>query len=230
MNISGDIRIRAGYAAALILFVLLIIPHDLQAEDSPVFELFLYQNQLTAAFDLQSVLDSARFRSTKESYPLRLKFRVELKKSQSLWFDHIVDEKQAALEIEYQSFGSRYNLRLLPFDGKPFDNTYLTRNDILEALNERLLLSFGQVDNLNRTARYYLRLEIELKRLSAKDIQDASRWYRGLENDTSHGSGQDFPVQILDNLLNISGFGAEKLVFQSPPFRVSDLKIVKSQN
>ena len=195
-------------------------------------DIFIYEDQVTLAPDLSALFDQELLREFEAGYPLYMSFTVDLQKSIPLWFDQTIITHTSTLMLEHQKFGDRFNLKLLTYDSTICTFTHRNIKDIVDQINEKLILAVAPVDRLNPDDKLQLRFTLKLRHLSARDISRAGNWYRGKNPQVidSNSKGEDLPIYLFDQILNISGLGPRKIESHSELFNIRSLRTVKPQN
>jgi hypothetical protein len=133
------------------------------------------------------------------------------------------------MKIEYQSFGTRFSLRLAGFGGIGHEKNYKNIKLLVEDLNDLLILHAEKINALDPNDKFYFCFKLELRGLTEHEISRASDWYRGKKPsaDDTLEKGDDLPKTIFKQLLNLSGLGPAKFEFKSFIFQTKRLKIVR---
>ena len=212
------------------IFILLINTAD--GKNLIAHDIFIYNNQLTTAFDFSELFDQTFLDEFEAGYPLYLKFTVNLHKSVPLWFDPTLKSYSASLMLEHEKFGDRYKLKIFNYNSTVYEFTHQDIGEIIDHINDRMILAVAQTAGLNAGDKMYLRFILKLRRLTAKDISRASDWYRGKSTPAKDSGfkGEELPIHIFDQILNISGLGPRKIEIQSQLFNLNQLKTVQPQN
>jgi hypothetical protein len=212
------------------LVVIFALPTLIYSSDLKIdYDIFIFNDCLTVDFDLSPVFSQERVKSIKTGYPLYIRFRVQLKKHLSLWFDPQIEEYECLMKIEYQSFGTRFQLGLAAFGGIAHEKNYKNIKRLLEDLNDLMIMRSKKINSLDPNDNFYFCFKLELRSLTEREISRASDWYRGKKRsaDDTLEKGDDLPKTIFKQLLNLSGLGPAKYEFKSFIFRTKELKIVR---
>ena len=220
------------YRLVISLCVILLFAQTVAGKNFISHDIFIYENQVTLAPDISAVFDRDLLREFEAGYPLYLSFTVDLQKSVPLWFDQTINTHTASLMLVHQKFGDRFNLKLFGYDSTIYTVTLHDIDDIVDQINEKLILAVAPIDRLNSEDKLYLRFTLKLRHLSARDISRASDWYRGKnpEVSDSNSNGEDLPIYLFDQILNISGLGPRKIESHSRLFNLGTLRTVQPQN
>lgn len=213
----------------LVTILSLILVAPLMAGNQIIeHDIFIFENQLTVDFDFENLFDQNLLTEIKYGYPLHIKLTVSQQIPVQLWFDKTELSKSANISLEYQKFGSRYSLNLKNFSGETSQQLCRDIQIVIEEINEQLILQLGTLDRFNLNQKYYFSFKLELRRLTAREINRASDWYQGKPNQPPDSSQahDNLPEYLFDQLLNVSGLGPRKFDFDSQVFKIKHLKAV----
>jgi hypothetical protein len=212
----------------VILFLFNVNPLCADDLERIYYDIFNYDQHVTVDLDFSPVFDSALVKSLKQGFPVHIELVIELKKSYPFWFDPTLSKHQVSVHVEYKSFGSRFNLNMIGFEGQEFEKDFKHITQLLEELNELLILKSKSIKDLNLQDNYYLSFELELRRLTLVEIKQAGQWYLGHEDTVERNSddSKNFPEQAFGQILDMAGMGPSRLKFSSYNFKPVRLKII----
>jgi hypothetical protein len=202
----------------------------LQAETQPFeYDIFIYNDRLTVDFNFKQMFSDEIVESIKEGFPLHIDLEVILKKSKSLWFDPAFKRYDCHATIEFKAFGARYSIFVRNFQGDALNESFKNIDELKVRLNEALLLVCDEVRDYDPGDNLYFEFNLELRRLTAREITNAGNWYSGtIRDDTGSGKkSPKFQQKIFEQLVDITGMGPEKHHFSGFIFKVIDLKEVR---
>jgi len=200
------------------------------AEDIDIgYDIFIFDNRLTVDFDFSSLFSEQRISSIKAGYPLYIRFRVQLKRHLSLWFDPELRKHECLLKAEYQGFGSRFHLDFFGFNGQVRKESFRGASGLLDRLNDLMILQSAKIDALDPDDNLYFCFNLELRSITTKEISQARNWYRGKQSggDSAGEEDKGLPKQLFEQLLNLAGLGPTKYQLASYIFRITQLKTVR---
>ncbi len=215
---------------AVIICLFLSSAGQLHADNAPFdYDIFIYDNRLTVDINCDRLLSEEMVESIKDGLPLHIDLTVTLKRSYSLWFDPALEKHSCSVTIDYKPFGSRFHLAIRSFEDRVINKSYKNINDLQAVLNESLLLICGHRENYNSGDNLYFDFNLELRRLTAEEIESASDWYSGeIKNESDSGQkSSKFQQKIFEQLVDITGMGPIKHHFSGFIFKLVDLKEVR---
>ncbi len=219
----------AGTTAAILAILFLLSAAVYAGDNSLDYDIFIFDGRLTADFDFSGLFNPDLLSSIKKGFPLHIDFVSELKKSIPVWFDPTLDNYRSYINIEYKSFGARFEMNVLDFAGELHQQTFKLFENLISGLNEILILECDSIRNYKPDDNLYFNYKIEIRRLTADEIAHAGDWYRGKTSaggDTSQKSPKN-NENIFDQLLDITGMGPAKYHFSSYIFKPAELKEVR---
>ncbi|MBD3219574.1 MAG: DUF4390 domain-containing protein [candidate division Zixibacteria bacterium] len=213
---------------AVMICISLSTAGKLYADNAPFeYDIFIYDNRLTADINCDRLFSEEMVESIKEGLPLHIDLMVTLKKSHSLWFDPALEKHNCSATIEYKPFGARFHLIIRSFEDSVINKSYKNIDDLQAILNESLLLVCGDRKNYNSEDNLYFDFNLELRRLTAQEIENASDWYSGeIESDSGQKSS-NFQQKIFEQLVDITGMGPVRHQFSGFIFKLIELKEVR---
>jgi len=221
--------ISAGYPAVILAVLILFCAATHAADITLDYDIFIFQNRLATDFNYSVLFNPELVAGIKKGFPLHIDFIVELKKSLPFWFDQALSRHRAFINIEYQSFGARFRMDILDFEGMLHQQVFKEISNMTSSLNEILVLECDSIGEYNADDNLYFDFLIRIRRLTADEISHAGDWYRGKtpgEKDTSPPTPGKHE-NIFDQVLNMTGLGPAKYHYSSYIFKPSALKEVR---
>jgi hypothetical protein len=216
------------HLCAVIICLLLSPAGQLHADNAPFeYDIFIYDNQLTVDINCDRLFSKEMVESIKEGLPLHIDLTVTLKKSYSLWFDPTLEKHNCNAVIEYKPFGARFHLIMRSFEDSIISKSYKNIDGLKAILNESLLLVCGDRNNYKSKDNLYFDFNLELRRLTAQEIESASDWYSGETDSDSGQKSSKFQQQIFEQLVDITGMGPVRHQISGFIFKLVELKEVR---
>jgi hypothetical protein len=166
---------------------------------------------------------SPRVRSSLErGMPATVRLSVELWRVRPGWFDHFVRAEHAEVRVARDAWSDEFQLERV---GGP-SVTLLDLDEAELEIERPTRVRLVTVSSMESGVRYYVIARVEVKPLTAEDIEEVEGWLSGEAKRAGKpgpGSIARLPSYMVGVLANLSGLGDEVATFRSGSFTREDL-------
>ena len=209
----------AGIALAVLIAVLPTPARAVEIRDVRVVRL---GDDASIALRTTSVLSPRVRGSLERGMPATVRLSFELWRVRPGWFDHLVHAQRAEIRIARDAWSDEFQLERV---GRPA----VTLLDLDEAeleIERPTRVRLVTVSSMESGVRYYVIARVEVKPLTAEDIEEVEGWLSGEAKRAGKpgpGSIARLPSYMVGVLANLSGLGDEVATFRGGSFTREDL-------
>ncbi len=209
----------AGLALAALIAVLPAPARAVEIRDVRVVRL---GDDAGIALRTTSVLSPRVRGSLERGMPATVRLSIELWRVRPGWFDQLVQAERAEVRIARDAWSDDFRLERV---GYPVV-TLLDLDEAERELERPTRARLAPVSTMEWQARHYVIARVEVKPLSAEDIEEVEGWLSGEARRAGKpgpGSIARLPSYMVGVLANLSGLGDETATFRSGTFTREDL-------
>ena len=194
----------------------------------PKIAIFNYSDSLAIEIDCSDLFTERRTELLRHGYPLSFVLEVSLFRDDRLWLDSRIAKTSARFRVVYQKWDNKIALELSDFSGTRTFEEFITLDEIMLELEERLFMSFGEVSTFEDSHDYYFEIEVLYRNLTFDDVKSADRWLKNGNSmdstDFDRSGGISISEEVLGFLWNLAGLKAEKEKSKTEKFRPPQLR------
>jgi hypothetical protein len=221
------LRIDRRIAALGICLCIALLASDAEA-GMPKIAIFNYSDSLAIEIDCSDLFTERRTELLRHGYPLSFVLEVSLFRDDRLWLDSRIAKTSARFRVVYQKWDNKIALELSDFSGTRTFEEFITLDEIMLELEERLFMSFGEVSTFEDSHDYYFEIEVLYRNLTFDDVKSADRWLKNGNSmdstDFDRSGGISISEEVLGFLWNLAGLKAEKEKSKTEKFRPPQLR------
>lgn len=163
------------------------------------------------------LLQDSRWREAlQNSFPLRMRFRVEIWRVRTDWFDALERSFEWETLIQFEPLTDEYSKTLI-FGGLPRGVSRFTSLTELERDLERVNLVNIRPQN---RGEYYFTGTLQIRTLTDSEMEDLERFLQGEPTPRDQGPGSPISRTARRILLRFGGLPYQELEARSPRFQV----------
>ena len=194
----------------------------------PELTVFICADTLACEMDGSGLFSEERSERLTDGYPLSFTLQVSLRRDRSLQLDPDLAIAQARLRITRQKLDERITLELNDFAGRTLRAAFVSLEELLLELDDRLYVPLMHLHSLPQRHTYYIEIEVAYQTLTFDDLRSAEAWLRGTgaETDSIKSAPRSAGDVALSYLWDLAGMRAQKERTRTSKFRLGDLRTI----